>query len=66
MWTLILTIIMASSSNYAEITTIHGFETKQLCETAGNQWYKDVSGKLKPYTEIRLRRQYTYTCVNTK
>lgn len=68
MWTLILTIIMASSnsSSFSEIKTIQNFEIKQLCEAAGNQWYKDVSEKLKPYTEGYLGRQYTYTCVKVK
>lgn len=66
MWTLILTIVMLSNSNYSEIKTIHNFETKQLCETAGNQWYKDVTTNLKPYLEHHLGIQFVFTCVNVK
>lgn len=66
MWTLILTIIMAGGGVHSEITTIPGFETKQQCIDAGKQWYKDVSEKLKPYTEVRLGRQYIFTCVKVK
>lgn len=66
MWTLILTIIMVSSSNNSEIKTIQNFDTKQLCETAGNQWYKDVSTNFKAYKEHHLGLQFVFTCVKIK
>ena len=66
MWTLILTVIMTSNGNFSEIKTIEKFDTKQLCETAGNQWYKDVSTKQKPYIEGYHGRQYIFTCVKLR
>lgn len=66
MWTLILIIIMAGHSNFSEIKTIQNFDTKQVCETAGNQWYNDITTKLKPLEEHRLGMRFVYTCVKIK
>lgn len=64
MWGLILTIIMAGNINYSEIKTIQNFNTQQVCETAGKQWYNDITTKLKP--EYRQGMLFVYTCVKIK